>query len=344
MAVRARSAVKTFAVRFPGYGVYDETEHARLIARHFATEHVELDARDTSPELMYALAHQYDEPMADSSMIPTSLLCQLVRGHCKVALGGDGGDELFGGYIHYPRLLLLQRYARWVPLPIRYIAASVAAVVLPVGAKGRSWIQAFDADYSRSVPPIMEYFDRRARARLLDGAESVGQPVAEDIWLEAVRSEGDLIYLATRADFNLYLPEEILVKVDRASMLYSLEVRAPFLDFRIVEFAFGRVPSRLKVDARQRKLLLRKLAARVLPPGFDAERKQGFSVPLGSWLRRGPWRSFFRQVLLDTGSRVFNRRSVEELLNHQARWRYTSERLFALALFELWRGEYRVTV
>ncbi len=342
MAVRGNRKVKTFTVRFPGYGHYDETEHARLVARHFGTEHVELDAAEATPELLPRLARQFDEPVVDSSMIPTALLCRVVREHCTVALGGDGGDELFGGYVHYPRLVRLRRYAGWLPLRLRRTVAAAVTVALSVGVKGRNWLQAFGADFGRGVPLIATYFDRRTRARLLDGAVGTWPLVAEQVRGETVRPEGDLVERATRADFRLYLAEDILVKVDRSSMLHSLEVRAPFLDHCLVEFAFGKVPSHLKADAQGRKLLLKRLAARVLPSGFDTERKQGFSIPLASWLRSGPWLECFRQALLDAKDSLFDRRCLEGLLDGQARGRSNSERLFALVLFELWRREYGV--
>lgn len=119
MAVRATPIVKPFTIRCPGYSKYDETEHARLVARHFGTEHVELEAAPTTVDLLPMLARQFDEPMIDSSMIPTYLVSRLIRKHCTVALGGDGGDELFGGYSHYSRLLWLHRRVGWLPLPLR---------------------------------------------------------------------------------------------------------------------------------------------------------------------------------------------------------------------------------
>lgn len=122
-------------------------------------------------------------------------------------------------------------------------------------------------------------------------------------------------------------------------MLQSLEVRAPMLDVNVVEFAFGRVPARLKATSRGRKLLLKMLAARVLPSSFDSQRKQGFSIPLATWLRSEEWFGYFRQVLLDRGS-VFHRPVVEHLLRAQRRGRANSERLFGLMMFELWRREY----
>src|SRR3569832_2285436 len=138
------------------------------------------------------------------------------------------------------------------------------------------------------------------------------------------------------------MAEDILVKVDRASMRSSLEVRAPLLDFRIIEFAFGRVPSHLKTTAQRRKILLKRLAARLLPPEFDQQRKQGFSIPLPVWLKQGPWRDFFCAVLLDPVC-PFERNTVLGLLRGQDRDCYNSERLFGLTLFELWRREYNMT-
>ena len=141
MAVRATPKVKTFTIRFPGYGQYDETKHARLIARHFATEHVELEAAETTVDLLPLLARQFDEPMVDSSMIPTYLVSRLTREHCTVALGGDGGDELFGGYPHYNRLLWMEQKLGRIPLRLRLALARAAEALLPVGLKGRNWLQ-----------------------------------------------------------------------------------------------------------------------------------------------------------------------------------------------------------
>lgn len=267
----------------------------------------------------------------------------LIRQHCKVALGGDGGDELFGGYGHYNRLLWLQQRMGRIPRSLRTPIAQAAEWLLPVGFKGRNWLQALGVDLEHGVPLIASYFDRTARKRLM--APWHGWPlVAERIRGQRIPASNDLLQRATRMDFENYLAEDILVKVDRASMLNSLEVRAPLLDHRIIEFAFGKVPSCLKATPTQRKVLLKKLAARVLPPAFDQQRKQGFSIPLASWLQSGPWGEFFREVLLDSRDGLFDRRFVGGLLASQAKGRSNSERLFALVLFELWRREYKVGI
>jgi asparagine synthase (glutamine-hydrolysing) len=341
MAVRASSQVQTFTIGFPGHGKLDETEHARLIASHFGTRHTELMAEDASVELLPRLARQFDEPMVDSSMIPTFLVSQLVRQHCTVALGGDGGDELFGGYGHYSRLQWMRQNLGRMPYAVRRGIALSAEKCLPVGFKGRNWAQGLGVDLDNGLPLIASCFDATTRRRLLK-AHTDWPLVAEAVRKDRVPENPDLLQRATRMDFANYLAEDILVKVDRASMLSSLEMRAPLLDYRLIEFAFGKVPSRLKATATEKKILLKRLTARILPPEFDQQRKQGFSIPLGDWLQGGTFRRLFDEVLRDPQC-SFDAGTVDGLLRGQDKGRSNGERLFALVLFELWRREYGVT-
>ena len=343
LAARSGSQVKTFTVGFSGHGRYDESEHARLIARHFGTEHMELEAGSARVAHLEELAKQFDEPIVDSSMLPTYLLSRLVSDHCKVVLGGDGGDELFGGYGHYNRLLWLQQKLGWLPQPLRQAVAGLGGRLLPTGFKGRNWLQALGADLKSGVPLIATYFDAAARRDLLAGGEATWPCPAEDVIAGLVPPVAGLLQRATRLDFKTYLAEDILVKVDRASMLTSLEVRAPLLDYRVIEFAFGRIPADLKASASRRKILLKKLAARLLPTEFDLQRKQGFSIPLATWLRSGEFRDTFRATLLD-GETLFDRRMVRGLLTGQDRGQANSERLFALVMLESWRRTYQVSL
>lgn len=341
MAVRSSSQVQTFTIGFPGHGKLDETAHARLISRHFGTRHTELMAEPATADLLPRLAHQFDEPMLDSSMIPTFLVSQLVRQHCTVALGGDGGDELFGGYGGYSRLLWMHRRLGQIPQPLRRGISLAAEKFLPVGLKGRNWLQGLGVDLKNGLPLIASYFDATTRRRLMSAHPGWGM-IAEGIVKGLVPVNPDLLQRATRMDFANYLAEDILVKVDRASMLNSLEVRAPFLDYRLIEFAFRKVPSHLKATVDDKKILLKRLTARLLPPEFDRQRKQGFSIPLAEWLKCGAFRELFYDVLRDPQC-IFDSRVVDSLLYGQDRGRSNSERLFALVLFELWRREYEVT-
>jgi asparagine synthase (glutamine-hydrolysing) len=191
------------------------------------------------------------------------------------------------------------------------------------------------------VAVVNYQFYHHARRELLCSEEK-WRTVAEEIRAQRMPSRGDLLERAVAMDFENYLPEDILVKVDRASMLNSLEVRAPLLDHRIIEFAFGRVPPQLKATVGSRKVLLKALAKRVLPSEFDRNRKQGFSVPLNSWLRSGPWLAFFKEVLLGPESAMFCHSIINRLFSDQERGRANGERLFGLVMFELWRRQYGI--
>ncbi len=341
LAVRSGIQPRTFTVGFRAFPQFDETQHARLIAEHFCTDHTVLEAGEVRPELLLKLARQYDEPMVDPSMIPTYLVSEQISQYCKVALGGDGGDELFGGYHSASCVAALQQRYSGIPGIAREASASLA-VSLPNGSKGREFLAQIGADMTCDVPPFAPQFDRATRKRLLaDHGEWT--TVAEDIRQMRVPLTPDPVQRVTRFDFANYMVEDILVKVDRASMLNSLEVRSPFLDVPVIEFAFGKVPSHLKATPTDRKIILKKLASRVLPKDFDKKRKQGFGVPLDSWLRAGPWRRLFEEVLLDPGA-TFKRREVERLFRGLEAHRCVHNQLFSLALFELWRRHYAVAL
>lgn len=339
MAVRHSSDVHTFSIGFPGHGETDETAHARLIARHFGTNHTELMAEPATADLIPTLSRQFDEPVADSSMIPTYLVSRLVRERCTVALGGDGGDELFAGYLRYNRLLSMQRRLHSAHRYGGKAASRAAAAVMPIGMRGRNYLSALESDLNRELPVITTFFDARTRRRLMNSDARWPTP-AEGVARQRTPRQTDLLQRATRFDFDNYLPEDILVKVDRASMLNSLEVRAPFLDRQLMEFAFGRVPSRLKATTTEKKILLKQLTERLLPANFDRQRKQGFTIPIADWLKGGPFRELFHDVLAAPDC-TFDRKTVDRLIRGQQRGLVNGERLFALTHFELWRQAYR---
>ena len=343
MATRNSGNVRTFSVGFPGHGEFDESKHARLIANHFGTEHVELMAEPTSVDLLPLLARQFDEPMVDSSMFPTWLVTNLIRKHCTVALGGDGGDELFGGYGHHSLLLKMRGTLRYIPNWVRKIVAKSAQRFAPYGVKGRNYLLGFDMDLNYGLPAVSSIcFDRVARSQLLRG---YGQHklIAETIRSKRTSQDIDLLQRVTRTDFSNFLAEDVLVKVDRTSMLNSLEVRAPMLDRRVLEFAFGKVPSHLKATNQNKKILLKSLARRILPENFNENRKQGFSIPISDWLKSGPFRDLFWDTLTSSNCQL-DQRIIRELLKGQDKGRNNGERLFALLLFELWCKEYKVSL
>ncbi len=347
MAARlSAEPVKTFNVSFPGHQQYDEGPYARLVASYFGAEHTELVAEPASIELLPTLAQQFDEPMADSSMIPTFLVSRLIRQHATVALGGDGGDELFGGYKHYNWVQRREFIGRFVPRLVRAATGSVAARVFPVGFRGRNHLIGYAGDVNRSVAHVNMLFDRQARCRLLqDGLRDGGtRAPSPELFKASLAIKYDTpLQKATAVDFQTYLVDDILVKVDRASMLTSLEVRAPLLDHRIIEFAFSRIPDALKATRVERKILLRRLARRLLPRTLDLRRKQGFSIPLATWFR-GSWGEYVQEVLSEAEAALFDKRAIYELISNQQRGYTNTQRLFALTMFELWRRHYRVSL
>ena len=345
MAARVSSRrVKTFNISFPGYGGFDESPYAREVARHFDTDHVELAAETATLDLLPELARQYDEPIADSSMVPTYLVSRLIRREATVALGGDGGDELFGGYWQHTWVQQQARMGGWIPGPAKRLARSAVSRLLPVGTVGRNYLFGLTADWPMNIVQFNVFFDQDARHRLLAplGAARPSQGAPEAYKAGLCGDRESPLQQATALDFRTYLVDDILVKVDRASMLCSLEVRAPFLDPRLIEFAFGKVPDRLRATAHERKILSRRLAERLLPPTLDLKRKQGFALPLRKWLK-GDWGRYIEDVLTGGEADLFDRRVVRQLLAGQRGGFSNMQRLFALTMIELWRREYRIT-
>jgi len=345
MAARVSShRIKTFTISFPGHGTFDEAPYARSVARHFDTDHVELAAEPATVDLLPELARQFDEPIADSSMVPTYLVSKLIRREATVALGGDGGDELFGGYYQHSWVQQQGRTGDWIPRPLQRLARSAVSRLLPVGTTGRNYALGLTAPSPYNIVQFNVMFDADARRRLL---APLGVRIANQGGPEAYKAAlcGDratALQQATALDFRTYLVDDILTKVDRASMLCSLEVRAPFLDARLIEFAFASVPDRLRATARERKVLARMLAARVLPADLDLTRKQGFALPLAKWFK-GDWGRFIEDVLTDREATLFDRRVVRQLLAGQRMGFSNTQRLFALTMIELWRRHYGIT-
>ena len=333
-AAASSQAVNTFSVGFPGAGTFDERPHARRIAHYFGTRHTELDLEASAIDLLPELAHHFDEPIADSSMIPTFLLSRLVAQHVKVVLGGDGGDELFGGYRAYQGALKLARLRAVLPGPLRGVVAGLAASVLPPGFPNRNALVGLGGSFAEGVAGIGLMFDAAARARLAPWLHTAAAPAAPEKWKRGVvEAERGVPGAYMAADFMSYLPGDILVKVDRASMANSLEVRAPFLDRRIVEFAYAKVPNHLRTTSDERKILLRRLARRLLPPDFDVDRKQGFSVPLSNWMSleyRSLWCDRFEQSF----SSIFDFQVIRPLLKTERVGGVT--RVFGLLLLMHW--------
>jgi len=342
LASRSSSNISTYTASFPGWENYDESGHAKLIADSFNLNNINFEVDLANVEVLQDLAKQFDEPISDSSMVPTYLLTKEVKKYCTVVLGGDGGDELFGGYKHYDRLLFLNKYLGMSPAFLKK-SVRIVSDFLPLGTKGKNWLKAFGHTDIHTIPHLGEFFDDKAKSRLLSDNMYLKYKDNSDLISKRTKIEGDLLQSLTRFDFRNYLAEDILVKVDRASMLNSLEMRAPFLDYRLIEFAFGKVPNNLKTTTNQRKILLKLLAAKILPDSFDQKRKQGFTMPLKQLLQKGEWRDFFFETLTASNA-TFNTKEINKLFRGLDLGRNNQERLFSLLIFELWKNEYKVSI
>ncbi|MCK5171889.1 MAG: hypothetical protein KAR47_00760 [Planctomycetes bacterium] len=345
-AEHSSKPVKTFTVSFPGHGGYDEAPFGRKVADYFDTDHTELIADPLSIDTLDEMAKQFDEPIADSSMIPTYLISKKISQYAKVALSGDGADELFGGYPHHSWIRQQDCLRRFVPRAFRCSLRKASLRLWPPGLRGRNYFMGCLSDLHGNIAQINTFFDPLIRKQLLTGVCSdkefqYNSPEAYKISLcDCGQSP---LQSATRVDFMTYLPEDILVKVDRAAMLASLEIRSPFLDHRIIEFAFGQVPDNLRATLNRRKILLRQLSERLMPNQLDLKRKQGFSMPIHEEFS-GKWGDYCQQLLCKATDNLFDNSVIQRMITRQKKGFFNSDRLFALMIFELWRRHYQISV
>jgi asparagine synthase (glutamine-hydrolysing) len=354
LQAQSQLRVSTFTIGYDA-SQYDESVQARAVARHLGTDHTELrvtpeDARAVIPRL----AELYDEPFADSSQIPTFLVSELARRRVTVALSGDGGDEVFGGYNRYVAGTRLWRRLRGVPLPIRRGAARLADAIPP-----RAWDRT-GAAADRLIPVTRRGLVSGNRVQKLATVLDLGS--IDEMYTRLVSTwpdpgrlvrgghEPELPWRAVKANlpnpadrmmlFDLigYLPDDILAKVDRASMGVSLEVRAPLLDHRVVELAW-RLPLHQKIRGGEGKWLLRQVLARYVPPSLFERPKHGFGVPIDAWLR-GPLREWAEDLLSEqrlAREGFLDPAAVRFALHeHQHGTRNRQHELWAVLMFQSW--------
>ena len=336
-AQESGDAVHTFSIGFEERS-FDELDDARSVASMYGTRHEELTLRPDAALLLPRLAETFDEPFADSSALPTYLVSELAARHVKVALSGEGGDELFGGYYTYAADLLALRVGRFAPgirplverLPSSSRRASfdykakrfVRGAALPPLERHHAWKEIFSPDVRAELTGRPSGYDPvdllRARFEETEGAE--------------------LLTRLQNVDLGTYLVDDLLVKTDRASMAHSLEARVPYLDPVVAGLAQS-LPTRLKVRGLRKKVLLRKAAAPLLPRRIVYGRKRGFSIPAAAWLR-GELEPFARDVLApDTLRRqgFLRPEPVERLIDrHVAGEEDLSRQLWGLIAFTLW--------
>ncbi len=349
----ARSGkVRTFSIGFdiPGY---NEAPQAAAVARHLQTEHTELTVTSSQAlNVIPRLPEWYDEPFADSSQIPTYLVSAMTRQHVTVALSGDGGDELFAGYNRYQLTQRFWRALSLLPASLRKGAAAALTAVSP-----DRWTSLLAALPSRLRPPQAgDKVHKLATVLKLDGADAIyrrlvshwdpaeimpqahePQSLLDDVTL--AKEFPDLLARMQFLDLVTYLPDDILTKVDRASMAVALEARVPLLDHRVVEFSW-RLPCDAKVRGNTSKWLLRQVLYRHVPPALFERPKMGFGIPLGEWLR-GPLRDWAEALLDERRLREAGlldhavvRRFWREHVDGRRNWQYL---IWDVLMLEAWR-------
>jgi asparagine synthase (glutamine-hydrolysing) len=342
MSQQLREPVKTFALGFDQPG-FNELPFAREVAQALGTEHheqvVEPDAIALLPELVTA----FDEPFGDSSAIPAYLVSRLARQHVTMVLSGDGGDELFAGYERYQRYLLMSRL-RWVLLGA--VGTSVLATVLEAIGASAVRLNRYAAALRRAaLPPIARYaqlvglYTPDLRRELLVSGDGREIPAAiASAWQDALSF--DPLRRLQAVDTDTYLIDDVLVKVDRAAMVNSLEARAPLLDHRLWEYVAA-LPTALKSAHGEAKYLLRRLLRNQVPPSVLRRPKQGFAIPLSHWFRTG-WQDMARPLLLEgVLSQYFDRHCIERMLAEHLSGRIDhGEHLWLLLVFAVWHRQY----
>ncbi|MBC8505255.1 MAG: asparagine synthase (glutamine-hydrolyzing) [Chloroflexi bacterium] len=349
--------VRTFTIGFHEHG-FDEAQHARHVASHLGTDHTELYVTpEETRQVIPLLPALYDEPFADSSQIPTYLVSQLARQHVTVSLSGDGGDELFGGYNRYFMTTAIWRRIGWLPFSIR---KSISRLMLSVPTS--AWYGIFrllgpifgelqdlpnPADKAQKLAEVISipspegvYFDLVSHWKCPDeiviGAQEPSTILLDrSAWANVPTFTEQMMYL----DMLTYLPDDILTKVDRASMGVSLEARAPFLDdHKVVEF-IARLPLEMKVRGGMGKWILRQVLTRYVPRGMIDRPKMGFGVPIDHWLR-GPLREWAEEYLSEDRLRREGyfvpapiRQKWHEHLSGQRNWQYY---LWDILMFQTW--------
>jgi asparagine synthase (glutamine-hydrolysing) len=353
MARHSDAPVRTFTVGYArGGGTFDERAHARELAARYGTEHHELEIEPDLVGIATSLVRAFDQPLADSSAIPTWYLSQLARRHVTVALSGLGGDEVAAGYERHRGALLAERL-RWLPGWAFRRILQPAADLLPDPRSGNQWpqrakrfVRAAALPFDERYLEMLTQLAREARAQLLtpEILEQIDLDDPRDHFHGYMQSVGDADPLnrALYADLKLYLPGNLLTLTDRMSMAHSLEVRVPFLDHELLEFA-ARLPPSYKLRGLERKHILKRAVRDLLPESFFRRRKMGFSPPITVWFRN-QLRPFAEDTLSESAigeGGVFRYAAVRRLLDaHFARRANYDNQIWALITFMLWQREH----
>ena len=325
---------------------YNEAAFARQVAEKFGSDHHEEIVRPSALEVLDKLVWHFDEPFADSSAIPTYYVSKVARRHVTVALGGDGGDESFAGYRRYMLDLFENRFRRYVPASLRSTVFGPLGDIYPALAWAPRVFRAKATFQSLARTPLQGYFNSISYFRpaekehlfSLDFAESLGGYDSIEVLAHHYARAGtdDLLSRIQYVDIKTYLTDDILAKVDRASMAVSLEVRAPLLDHHLLELA-ARIPSSLKLRGRTGKHIFKKAMASKLPDGILNRKKMGFAIPLDRWFRN-ELKDVAYSTLFDNADGILDQGFLKAIWNQHQKGLYNrSQHLWAVMMFRRWK-------
>ena len=345
MAQAQSQPVKTFSIGFKEAD-FSETQYARQISQQFGTEHHQFIVEPDAMEVLPKLAWEYDEPFADSSAVPTYYVSKLAREHVTVILSGDGGDETFAGYRRYPWAVDMHRYDL-LPSLFKAIFFGLPSSMMPDGMKGKGMLRHLSRPPFERYAGLNTYGERSYLEKLFskDLKASLPGKFSETYpdfslfkhYYETCNSK-DYLTRIQYLDTKVYLAEDILTKVDRASMLCSLETRAPLLDHEVLELA-ARIPSVAKIKGGETKYILKKALEPILPTNILYRKKMGFGVPLVHWFKKDLV-DYAQDILLSTEAKqrgYFNTNHVKDVLDiHKKRGRDMSSQIWSLLFFEHW--------
>jgi asparagine synthase (glutamine-hydrolysing) len=345
MARASSRPIRTFSIGFDEAD-FDELAFARDVARRYGTDHYEMVVKPSALEVLPRLAWQFDEPFADASAVPTYYVSKVTREHVTVALSGDGGDENFAGYRRYARAQALAERMDQGPGRLGRPLLRLLGRLMPIGMRGQALASLLGAEPMERYLCMVSAERERTLGRLLHPDLAAGARAAASAEpfrrLAAASGARDYVSRLQYIDVHTYLPDDILTKVDRTSMLVSLECRVPLLDHKLMEFV-ATIPTALKLRAGVGKHILKQAMAPLLPPEILTRRKMGFGVPLGTWFRT-ELRDMTRDLLLSPRARqrgLVRPQAVEALLAaHDSGRRDHSPRLWALVCLELWSREW----
>jgi asparagine synthase (glutamine-hydrolysing) len=337
-----KQPVKTFAIGFTDDPSFNELEHARVVANHFQSDHREFMVSPDAIDLLPKLVWHYDQPFADSSAIPSFLVARMTREHVKVALTGDGSDELFAGYERFAAARLAETYRRTPHLLQK--AVKQLLDLMPEATTYRSFVRRARRFVDSAALPLSErylhwvgIFPPSLISKLLT-YDIETDPVSHFQSHFSPAHDGDLIAQLLSVNMTTYLPGDLLVKTDRMTMANSLEARCPFLDHELLEFACT-IPAELKLKGMTTKYILKRALQGIVPQEIIDRKKHGFGVPVGQWFRTS-LKSYLRDTLLSREALrrgYFDEAALRRLIaEHESGKRDHGHRLWALLTFEIW--------